>query len=40
MTSWNLVELPKSILDRTYRRMRGMGIMVRPNFELGGSTSI
>ena len=32
--------LPKSILDRYYRRMRDMGIMFRPNFELGGSTSI
>ena len=34
------MELPKSILDRYYRRMRDMGIMFRPNFELGGSTSI
>ena len=33
-------KLPKSILDRYYRRMRDMGIMFRPNFELGGSTSI
>ena len=32
--------LPKSILDRYYRRMRDMGIMFRPNFELGGSTGI
>ena len=28
--------LPKSILDRYYRRMRDMGILFRPNFELGG----
>ena len=27
--------LPKSILDRYYRRMRDMGILFRPNFELG-----
>ena len=32
--------LPKSILDRYYRRMRDMGILFRPNFELGGSTGI
>jgi glutamate synthase (NADPH/NADH) small chain len=32
--------LPKSILDRYYRRMRDMGILFRPNFSLGGSTSI
>ena len=32
--------LPKSILDRYYRRMREMGILFRPNFNLGGSTSI
>ena len=32
--------LPKSILDRYYRRMRDMGILFRPNFALGGSTSI
>ena len=32
--------LPKSILDRYYHRMREMGILFRPNFSLGGSTSI
>ena len=32
--------LPKSILDRYYHRMREMGILFRPNFNLGGSTSI
>ena len=32
--------LPKSILDRYYKRMREMGILFRPNFALGGSTSI
>ena len=32
--------LPKSILDRYYKRMREMGILFRPNFLLGGSTSI
>ena len=32
--------LPKSILDRYYKRMREMGILFRPNFHLGGSTSI
>ena len=32
--------LPKSILDRYYHRMRKMGILFRPNFNLGGSTSI
>ena len=32
--------LPKSILDRYYKRMREMGILFRPNFNLGGSTSI
>jgi len=32
--------LPKSILDRYYKRMREMGIMFRPSFSLGGSTSI
>lgn len=32
--------LPKSILDRYYKRMREMGIMFRPNFSIGGSTSI
>ena len=32
--------LPKSILDRYYKRMREMGIMFRPNFALGGSTTI
>lgn len=32
--------LPKSILDRYYKRMREMGILFRPNFSIGGSTSI
>ena len=32
--------LPKSILDRYYKRMREMGILFRPNFQLGGSTTI
>lgn len=32
--------LPKSILDRYYHRMREMGILFRPNFNLGGSTTI
>ena len=32
--------LPKSILDRYYKRMREMGILFRPNFNVGGSTSI
>ena len=32
--------LPKSILDRYYRRMRDMGILFRPNFELGDKIAI
>ena len=32
--------LPKSILDRYYRRMRDMGILFRPNFELGDKVAI
>ena len=32
--------LPKSILDRYYEKMLGMGILFRPNFSIGGSTSI
>ena len=32
--------LPKSILDRYYRKMRELGIKFRPNFAVGGSTSI
>lgn len=32
--------LPKSILDRYYRKMRELGIKFRPNFAIGGSTSI
>ena len=32
--------LPKSVLDRYYKRMREMGILFRPNFSLGGSTTI
>lgn len=31
--------LPKTILDRYYHRIRGLGIKIRPNFALGGSTS-
>ncbi len=32
--------LPKSILDRYQEKMREMGILFRPNFSIGGSTSI
>ncbi len=32
--------LPKSILDRYYEKMLDMGILFRPNFSIGGSTSI
>ena len=32
--------LPKSILDRYYKRMRELGILFRPNFAIGGSLSI
>jgi glutamate synthase (NADPH/NADH) small chain len=32
--------LPKSILDRYQKKMREMGILFRPNFAIGGSTSI
>ena len=32
--------LPKSILDRYAVKMREMGILFRPNFSIGGSTSI
>ncbi len=32
--------LPKKILDRYYDKMRELGIMFRPNFSVGGSTSI
>ncbi len=32
--------LPKSILDRYYEKMHEMGILFRPNFAIGGSTSI
>ena len=32
--------LPKSILDRYYKKMRELGIKFRPNFSIGGSTSI
>ena len=35
-----LARLPKSILDRYYRRKRDMGILFRPNFELGGKVAI
>ena len=32
--------LPKSILDRYQKKIREMGILFRPNFAIGGSTSI
>lgn len=32
--------LPKSILDRYYVKMKGLGILFRPNFALGGSTGV
>ena len=32
--------LPKSILDRYQEKMRELGILFRPNFSIGGSTSI
>lgn len=32
--------LPKSILDRYYKKMREMGILFRPNFSIGGSVSL
>lgn len=32
--------LPKSILDRYYKKMRDMGILFRPNFSIGGSVSL
>ena len=32
--------LPKSILDRYYKKMRELGIKFRPNFSIGGSTGI
>ena len=32
--------LPKSILDRYYKKMRELGILFRPNFALGGSTGV
>ena len=32
--------LPKSILDRYYKKMRQLGIKFRPNFSIGGSTGI
>ena len=32
--------LPHSILDRYVKKMREMGILFRPNFTIGGSTSI
>ena len=32
--------LPKTILDRYYEKMKQLGIRFRPNFALGGSTSI
>ncbi len=32
--------LPKSILERYYRKLRDLGIKFRPNFAIGGSTSI
>ena len=32
--------LPKSILDRYYKKMKDLGILIRPNFALGGSTAV
>ena len=32
--------LPKSILDRYYVKMKELGILIRPNFALGGSTGV
>ena len=32
--------LPKTILDRYYRKMRERGILFRPNFSIGGSVSL
>ena len=32
--------LPKSILDRYYKKIRELGIKFRPNFSIGGSTGI
>jgi glutamate synthase (NADPH/NADH) small chain len=32
--------LPKSILDRYYKKMRELGIKFRPNFSIGGSTGV
>ena len=32
--------LPKSILDRYYKKMREIGIKFRPNFSIGGSTGV
>lgn len=32
--------LPNSILERYAKKMREMGILIRPNFTIGGSTSI
>lgn len=32
--------LPKSLLDRYYKKMREMGILFRPNFAIGGSVSL
>ncbi len=32
--------LPKTILDRYSERLHELGIMIRPNFNIGGSTSI
>lgn len=32
--------LPKTILDRYYHKIRSLGILIRPNFALGGSTGV
>ncbi len=32
--------LPKSILDRYYKKMKDLGILIRPNFALGGSIAV
>lgn len=32
--------LPKTILDRYYKKMRDLGILFRPNFALGGSIGV
>lgn len=32
--------LPKTVLDRYYKKMRELGILFRPNFSVGGSVSL